>query len=56
MSTRRPPPADDSRTPSAGGGNEPPPILGSWRALYAAVLAELLLVILLCGWLNRWGR
>jgi hypothetical protein len=37
-------------------GEEPPPILGSWRALYAAVIGELLLVIALCHWLAGWGR
>ncbi|HKQ59204.1 MAG TPA: hypothetical protein VJY35_15185 [Candidatus Eisenbacteria bacterium] len=35
---------------------EPPPFLGSWSALYAVVVIELLLVIVLCGWLSRWGR
>jgi hypothetical protein len=36
--------------------DEPPPLLGSWNALYAVVVIELLLVIVLCGWLSRWGR
>ncbi len=35
---------------------EAAPPLGSWRRLYAVVIAELALVILLCGWLSRLGR
>ena len=54
MDARRPAPTPDSARP--GGGEEPPPILGSWRALYATVIGELLLVIALCGWLTRWHR
>jgi len=55
MDVRRSAPAPDS-DPRPDGGEEPPPILGSWRALYAAVIGELLLVIALCGWLTRWHR
>jgi len=51
MDARPPAHAPDSDAPPAG-GDEPPPILGSWRALYAVVIAELLLVIALCGWLT----
>jgi hypothetical protein len=36
--------------------DEPPPILGRWSALYALVIGELLLVILLCAWLSTVGR
>lgn len=32
---------------------EPPPVLGTWPRLYALVIAELVLVIALCGWLSR---
>lgn len=35
------------------GGEEPPPVLGSWGALYTAVILELLGIIALCGWLSR---
>jgi hypothetical protein len=31
-------------------------VLGSWRAVYAVVAGELLLVIALCHWLSGWGR
>lgn len=37
----------------ATGGEEPPPVLGSWPALYAAVIVELVGIIVLCGWLSR---
>jgi hypothetical protein len=52
------PPASGERSdaPRAGGEEAPPPILGSWRALYAAVIGELLLVLALCRWLTGWGR
>ena len=55
MDPDRPPPAEgnDGRR---GGGEESPPIVGSWRALYAVVIGELLLVIALCHWLNGWDR
>ncbi len=56
MGPRRRAPAADPDPPPAAAGEEPPPVLGSWRALYAVVLGELLLVILLCGWLSGWGR
>ena len=56
MDTHRPRSGKGSDGPHAGGGEEPPPILGSWRALYAAVIGELLLVIVLCHVLGRWGR
>ena len=32
--------------------DEPPPILGSWQKLYLVVVAELVLVIVLLGWLT----
>jgi hypothetical protein len=41
-------PHDDAKSP--------PPVLGSWRALYTVVAAELIAIILLCGWLSRIGR
>jgi len=31
----------------------PAPILGSWSRLYTLVIAELVAVIVLCGWLSR---
>jgi len=55
MDARRRAPADDPRT-GAPPDEEPPPVLGSWRALYALVIGELLLVIALCHWLTRRGR
>jgi hypothetical protein len=39
-----------------GAEDEPPPILGSWRNLYLLIVAELLAIIVLCGWLARVGR
>ncbi|HSW49495.1 MAG TPA: hypothetical protein VLH09_04935 [Bryobacteraceae bacterium] len=36
-----------------GEQEEPPPFLGSWRRLYAAVLAWLALLILLFFWFAR---
>lgn len=30
----------------------PPPLLGSWRNLYAAVLGNLVLMVLLFGWIT----
>lgn len=38
--------------PSAGGGDEPPPLLGSWKALYALVVAALIVTIALLLWLT----
>ncbi|HTO91297.1 MAG TPA: hypothetical protein VMJ70_09215 [Candidatus Sulfotelmatobacter sp.] len=32
---------------------EEPPPLGSWSRWYALVVIDLLLTILLCGWLSR---
>ena len=60
MDGRRSVPAPDRGGPApsgverSGAGDEPPPILGSWRALYAVVVGELLLVIVLCQWLTSW--
>jgi hypothetical protein len=54
MSDRRPAaaaPGAESDPP-----DEPPPPLGSWPALYGAVIAELVLMIALCHGLSRWGR
>lgn len=56
MDAHRPGHGGDDRGPRVDGDEEPPPLLGSWRALYAAVIGELLLVIVLCGALSRWGR
>ena len=61
MDARRSAPVPDSGTQPgdrepADAGEEPPPILGSWGALYAVVIGELLLVIALCGWLTGRGR
>jgi hypothetical protein len=50
------PPRDASGAREAavpGATAEPRPPLGSWGALYAVVLAELVLVIVLLGWLTR---
>lgn len=33
--------------------DERPPVLGGWRALYAVVIAVLVLEILLFGWISR---
>lgn len=41
---------------AAGGPDEPPPVLGSWAALYAIVLAALVVTIVLLGWLTRAAR
>jgi hypothetical protein len=57
MDDRRSVPAPDSGVrPPSGGAEEPPPILGRWRALYAVVIGELLLVIAFCAWLSTWQR
>ena len=61
MDARRSAPVPDSGATAGDGeparaGEEPPPILGSWRALYATVIGELLLVIALCHWLTGWNR
>ena len=56
MDTRPPAAADPPPGRPAGDADEPPPILGSWKALYALVAAELLLVIAFCGWLTGRGR
>jgi hypothetical protein len=50
MRGRERPPAPP---PEAEPPGERPPYLGSWRALYALVLLELALVILLCHWITR---
>jgi hypothetical protein len=39
--------ADDARQPSADDEVGPPPVGGSWRALYAVVLANLAVLVLL---------
>jgi hypothetical protein len=55
----RPPRAEEGTPPAAGGADptpvadEPPPILGRWSRVYALVVAELIAVIALCGWLSR---
>ena len=36
-----------------GGADEPPPVLGSWRNLYALVIAALAAIIALLAWLTR---
>ncbi len=56
MDTRPPARADEAHADRPRDGEEPPPVLGSWRALYAAVIGELLLVIALCHWLTDQGR
>ncbi len=55
MDARRSAPAPDSDL-APGDGEEPPPILGSWRAVYAVVIGELLVVIAVCYWLTSWQR
>jgi hypothetical protein len=37
------------------GGEEPPPLLGSWRRIYALVLAELAVTVILLYVLARWA-
>jgi hypothetical protein len=47
---------DDPLTPPLDeptGGGERPPLLGSWPAIYTAIIVELLGIIALCGWLSR---
>ena len=59
MDTRPPARAEEPHADAPGGGPgdpEPPPVPGGWRALYAAVILELLAVIALCGWLTGRGR
>jgi hypothetical protein len=52
-----PPPARAEREPGrAPDDDEPPPFLGRWSVLYAAVVAELLLIIALCYALTLHGR
>ena len=51
-----PDPGRAENDPLGGPIDEPPPVLGSWRRLYALVIANLLLLIALCGWLARLGR
>ena len=45
-------PLPHARETGAAPPDEPPPLGGSWGALYGLVVAELVLVILLCGWLT----
>ena len=52
----RPPERADGMTGGPAPDDDPPPILGRWSALYAAVVAELLLVVAFCYWLSRRGR
>ena len=57
MDARRPTTGSEATDgPRSAQDGEPPAVLGSWRALYAVVMGELLLVIALCHWLTRWGR
>ena len=37
----------------SGEPDPPPPVLGSWGALYAVVLGDLALTVLLMWWLTR---
>jgi hypothetical protein len=48
-----PPPAGAPERPSEAMADEPPPFLGRWSRVYALVVAELIAVIALCGWLSR---
>lgn len=41
--------------PAHDGADEPPPVLGSWAALYAVVIAGLLLMIALCAAITWWA-
>jgi hypothetical protein len=41
----------DPRAPQSEAPDAPPPLFGRWGVLYALVALELVLVILLCGWL-----
>ena len=38
-----------------GAPDEPPPLLGSWRNVYAVVLLELAVVVVLLYALARWA-
>ncbi len=49
-------PPEKPPVPGVPAPEEPPPVLGSWTALYALVVIELLLIIFLCGWLTRLHR
>lgn len=52
----QPPPPAEAPHADRSPDDQPPPVLGSWRALYALVIGELLLVIAFCGWLAGRGR
>lgn len=42
-----------AQPPADGGPDEPPPVLGRWSRLYALVVLELLVVVLVLLWLTR---
>ena len=49
-------PSPGEHSPIASSGDEePPPLLGSWRALYVVVLAELAVLVLLFYALTSWA-
>ena len=48
-------PGPAARPPARGGADEPPPFLGSWGVLYALVIGGLVLMIVLCAAITRWG-
>lgn len=45
----------DDTTSRGARAEDPPPLLGSWRNLYALVLGELGLLVLLFYALTRWA-
>jgi hypothetical protein len=44
---------DAPRAAPEPGGEEPPPVLGSWRNLYALVIAVLAAIIAFLIWLTK---
>jgi hypothetical protein len=47
--------ASEQKPTSPGGADDPPPILGSWRALYLALILELALITIASCLLTWWA-
>jgi hypothetical protein len=47
--------SSSTSSPAEPGGEEPPPFLGTWRRVYAAVILELALLVLLFRLLAGWA-
>jgi hypothetical protein len=45
--------AADRNTGADAGSEEPPPVLGRWSRLYALIVVELVVTILVLYWLTR---